>query len=162
VLKMDCYKCFDVTDQARAIVRDPRFASQVPPTAPSRPNDWLVSSRIVQGNTLSDVKCSVRSVEKISYGDVEIRLHGLEQLVCKEQTSALLGAIKRIAERHAIHEHVTLREVVTAIEADFDVMGVAEALRGNSYDGNLARPRRFEIAAAISRLRVPGILIPKV
>ncbi|RMH95193.1 MAG: ATPase, partial [Calditrichaeota bacterium] len=66
---------------------------------------------------------------------------------------------------HAIHLAVakgfmdgraSLKEVVMALERFFDEQGL-DALdpfhRGERHPGNFARPRIFEIAAAINRLR---------
>ena len=158
VLKMDSYCCCDVTQAAKEIVAAPRFASQVPPGAP-RVATWAFASRLVQPHVLSHIlasKCSVRSLEKISCGEVELRLHGLDQLVTQSQTCAILAAVHRIAKSPA---RKTLKELMDQIESDFDSLGVADTLNSSTFDGSLARPRRFEIAAAISRLRAPGALV---
>jgi len=157
VLKMDNYTCCDVTQDAKAIVMDPRFISQVPPCASSIAN-WCVLSRFVKTHVLKQAlgaKCSVRAMEKISFGDQELRLHGLDQLVTQSQTVAILAAFYRMAETEEIK---TLIELIRDIEMDFDTVGVTDALNSNSFDGTLARPRRFEIAAALCRLRAPGVL----
>jgi len=50
----------------------------------------------------------------------------------------------------------TLREVIEEVEGFLDEEGL-DALdpfrRGESHPGNFARPRKYEIAAAINRLR---------
>ncbi len=100
----------------------------------------------------------MRSVEKISYGDsVEIRLSGLEQIVCVQQTNAILAALHKIAK---VHEHfVKLKDVVDSIELELNEKeSIAVALDHNTFDGTLARPRKYEIAATLNRLRLPNIL----
>lgn len=158
VLKMESYSCVDVTDAAKAIVIDPRFVSQVPPGAPSVAN-WSVVSRLVQPQVLNQVlatKCSVRARESISCGDEEILLHGLDQLVTQSQTCAILAAFYRMASSTG---EKTLFDLILDMERDFDLVGVANALNPSLCDGSLARPRRFEIAAAVSRLRAAGVLL---
>ena len=190
VLKMKNYGCHDVTADAKAVVTNPQFASQVPPVAGGSAPSWTgFPSRFVDRSVFRpDWKTAVRSTDKISYGDdIEIRLFGLEQvnpasremmsregvylvyrlawlthsllllqLVAKEQTNAILSAMHVIAKGG---RRGTLREICEAIEADFMTRGLAPTLGSEaSFDGTLARPRKFEIAGAISRLRLAGLL----
>lgn len=46
----------------------------------------------------------------------------------------------------------SLSQLLDTIEAEMDAAGL-DALTGGSRPGDLARPRRFELAAAINRLR---------
>lgn len=87
----------------------------------------------------------------------ELELAGLEQLVEVSQARAVGDALLRIRRQLAAGGGGawcgrSLADVAAALEAEMDAGGL-DALAGGKRPGNLARPRRFEIAAAVSRLR---------
>ena len=85
VIMMDCYKCFDVTERAKQIVAsapqpDKHLSSDPIPFGTIRP-------RYARGNSFqANGKVAVRSKDTISYGEVDLDLSTLEQLVTKSQT----------------------------------------------------------------------------
>jgi predicted ABC-class ATPase len=102
-----------------------------------------------------EVKIDARDVDRIRYGEGDIDLRAVEQLVDPSQTRAV-GLAIHLATQRFMDGESTLREVLDRIEELFDREGL-DALdpfhRPGHHPGNLARPRRFEIAAAINRLR---------
>lgn len=86
----------------------------------------------------------------------ELELAGLEQLVEVSQARAVGDALLLIRRRlmggSGAWRGLSLADVAAALEAEMDAGGL-DALAGGKRPGNLARPRRFEIAAAVSRLR---------
>jgi hypothetical protein len=74
---------------------------------------------------------------------------------CVEQTNAVLLALHRIAEK--AQGGATVRGAVDAFVADFERGGLGETL-GGGLDGKLAAPRTFEIAGALNRLRLAGLI----
>ena len=102
-----------------------------------------------------DVKISAKERDLILYGREAIDLRALEQLVDTSQTRAIAYAIYRMAERLGREER-TLSEWLTLFEDEVDSHGLdplAPFHRTGQHPGNLARPRRFELAAAINRMR---------
>ena len=102
-----------------------------------------------------DVKFSSRGREEIVYGTTEIDLRAVEQLFDPSQTRAIVGAIHLAAERFIDGERA-LPKVLDALEAFFDdegLDGLDPFHRPGRHPGALARPRRFEIASAINRMR---------
>jgi len=107
-----------------------------------------------------EVKIDARSLDAIFYGDDPIDLRGVEQLVDRSQTRAVGLAIHLAAERYMDGE-ATLAEVLDRLDAFFDdaeveghgLDGLDPFHRPEHHPGALARPRRFEVAAAINRLR---------
>jgi hypothetical protein len=101
------------------------------------------------------VKIDAKDRDLILFGNDPIDLQGVEQLVDLSQTRAVGHAIHLATERF-MDGKATLAEVVTAVEEFFDAHGL-DALdpfhRQERHPGNFARPRRFELAAAINRLR---------
>jgi hypothetical protein len=86
------------------------------------------------------------------YGEVELDLSGLEQIVSKEQTNSIALALQRLTALEN-GSKMTIFQVLTQLNALLDHEGL-EALANGQFDGSLARPRTFEIAGAINRLRV--------
>lgn len=80
----------------------------------------------------------------------------VEQLVEVSQTRAIADALVKLrgalAGRGGPWTGRPLTQVLDALEAEMDERGV-DALAGRAKPGNLARPRRFELAAAVNRLR---------
>jgi hypothetical protein len=96
-----------------------------------------------------------RGLDHIRFGSEEIDLAGVEQLVDPSQTRAV-GYALHLARQRFVDGEATLREVLDRLEALFDDAGL-DVLdpfgRSGRHPGNFARPRRFEIAAAVNRLR---------
>ena len=67
-----------------------------------------------------------------------------------------VGNVIHLATERLMNGKATLREVADAVEAFFDHRGL-DALdpfhRPERHPGNFARPRKYEITAAINRLR---------
>ena len=102
-----------------------------------------------------DVKIDAKAIDQIHFGDSAIDLRGVEQLVDRSQTRAVGNAIHLATERFA-KDGATLGEIIAQLEAFFDAHGLDELdpfHRSDQHPGNLARPRGFEIAAAINRMR---------
>ena len=79
----------------------------------------------------------------------------MEQLVDLSQTRAAGHALLLAATRF-MDGRASLREVIERVEAFFDAEGLDPLdpfHRAGHHPGNFARPRGFEIAAAINRLR---------
>jgi predicted ABC-class ATPase len=102
-----------------------------------------------------DVKIDARGLNRIRFGAHEIDLSGVEQLVDASQTRAV-GYAVHLARQRFIDGTATLPEILDRLEALFDDAGL-DCLdpfeRPGCHPGNFARPRRFEIAAAINRMR---------
>ena len=101
------------------------------------------------------MKFSSRDREEIVYGTTEIDLRAVEQLFDPSQTRAIAGAIHLAASRFVDGER-PLSEVLDALESFFDeegLDGLDPFHRPGRHPGALARPRRFEIASAINRMR---------
>ena len=157
VIELKSYRPIDVTERAREIARsstDERRAE--PATAIHRPADRaLLATSFDARRGRRDVKFSSRDCEEIVYGTTEIDLRAVEQLFDASQTRAIAGAIHLAATRFVDGER-SLGEVLEAIEAVFDEEGLDALDPFHSKDrhpGALARPRRFEIASAINRMR---------
>ncbi|HEY5659098.1 MAG TPA: ABC-ATPase domain-containing protein, partial [Myxococcota bacterium] len=157
VILMRDYRPADATQDAREVARRHTSARRSEAPAPLPP----VTPRIPLAQSFDasrgrrDVKIDAKALDLILYGREPIDLRHVEQLVDPSQTRAVGDAIHLAAERF-MDGSATLREVLDAVDALLDAQGL-DVLdpfhRPERHPGNLARPRRFEIAAAINRLR---------
>lgn len=98
-------------------------------------------------------RITARDLHHLRYGNSELELSGLEQLVDMSQTRAIGNALQWIALRGA--PALPLAAHLDALDAHLDAEGVEglSTAPQNHHPGALARPRRFEIASALNRLR---------
>ena len=152
VIMMDEYRPRDVTAQARAIAekyraeRKPEGGERFGEVTPRRP----LPESLDPSKGRRDVKLKTRDLDELQFGLHEIDLSAVEQLVSRSQTRAIGHALVRLKQRYLDGQR-TLREAVEALERDLDAHGL-DVLTPSPL-GDLARPRRFEIAAALNRLR---------
>lgn len=157
VIELKNYRPRDVTERAQAIAAAAPDGVRPPPATPLRrpaaraPLPASFDAR--RGR--KDVKFSSRDREEIVYGTTAIDLRAVEQLFDPSQTRAIAGAIHLAASRFVDGER-PLSEVLDALESFFDeegLDGLDPFHRPERHPGALARPRRFEIASAINRMR---------
>ncbi len=157
VIMMKEYLPREVTEQARQISRQYITHRQQEVPEPFR----QVTERIPVAGSFDpsrgkrEVKIDAKGLETILFGTTPIDLRYLEQLVDVSQTRAIGYAI-HLANRLWMDGQRSLSRILDELEVYLDDQGV-DALdpfrRGERHPGNFARPRRFEIGAAINRLR---------
>ena len=170
IVEMRAYRPEDVTARAKTIAAAspattpqaaPQSTAQSPPRSESRSALRRPLDRVPDRKSFDarrgrrDLKISSRACEEIVYGTTEIDLRGVEQLVDPSQTRAIGAAIQMAAARF-MNDGATLSEVLDALERFFDDAGLDPLdpfHRPERHPGAYARPRRFEIAAAINRMR---------
>jgi predicted ABC-class ATPase len=161
VIELKDYQPRDVTQRARAIANlelredsDPAVAMERPPLVAPRPRIPDPESFDARRGR-REVKLSSRACEEIVFGTTQIDLRGVEQLFDPSQTRAVAGALYLAASRF-MHSDRTLSQILDDLDQLLDAEGL-DALdpfhRKGRHPGALARPRRFEIAAAINRMR---------
>ena len=117
--------------------------------APPTPRAPIARSLSAYAGGKNRVK--VRETESIDYGDEHINLHMVEQLTEIGQTKAIADAMVHIQTARA-DGRTPLAEILAALDADFDA-GSLDVINPERKYGWYSRPRKFEIAAAINRLR---------
>ncbi|UFJ42766.1 ABC-ATPase domain-containing protein [Brevibacillus humidisoli] len=152
VIMMDEYKAIDVTGEAKAIARenDDRKREggsdfgQLTPRVPL-PGSFPLDRR---GRDRVDAK----GRETILLGDQRIDLSAVEQLVDQSQTYAIAEMLRHIASR--ADGRMTLAQLIGQLFDQIEADGLESISRYvGRHPGDLALPRRFEVAAAINRLR---------
>ena len=160
VMAMRDYRLFDVTGKALEIARRKSTGRTREVWAPL--GDFAARSPDPKSFDPSRGKRAVRldvpERDAIVYGRERLDLRAVEQLVDRSQTRAVALAIHLAATR-LMKDGASLPQILDALEAllDHEGLDVLDPFgshdRPGAHPGNLARPRRFEIAAAINRLR---------
>jgi predicted ABC-class ATPase len=168
VIMMRDYAASDATDEARRIATDHETGRVVEsreamqPITPRIP--WADGFSAARGRR--DVKISAKSREAILYGEQAIDVRHVSQLLDTSQTRAVAFAIHLASERLMGGERKgvrrsrpTLAQVLDGLDAFFDAEGLdgldpyREDRSSEAHPGSFARPRRYEIAAALNRMR---------
>ncbi len=152
VIAMENFQPIDVTEKAKAIAkanateRTPEGGKQFGQITPRVP----LPESIDPSRGQRDVKLKVRDVDEIRFGGEEIDLSAVEQIVEAGQLRAIAEAIV-YAKRQYVNGHSTLPEILGCVMADIESQGLD--VLTNFPQGDLVRFRRFELAAALNRLR---------
>ncbi len=152
VIMMDEYRPYDVTSRAKAIAE--KYRAERKPEGGDHFGE--ITHRIPLPHSLDpskgkrEVKITARGVKTILFGRHEIDLSAVEQLVDPSQLNAIGQALYYAREKY-MDGRRTLREILDAVERDIrekglDVIDVRPM-------GDYAYFRRFELAAALNRLR---------
>lgn len=153
VIMMDEFRPRDVTARAREIARN--YPSQRQPEGGT--GFGAIPTRIPLAESFDPLrrgrlKVEAKGLNTIRFGDETILLHCVEQLVDPSQTRAIAAAMLQLAQKYA--GRFSLREAIARLMAEVDRYGLESlAPRPSGPPGDYARPRPFELAAAINRLR---------
>ncbi len=151
VIAMEDFKPHDVTGRAKEIADTYRAER----TAEGGDAFGTVASRTPRAESINPAKgkksvnVKTRGKRHIQFGSEDIDLAGVEQLVDSSQTRAIaqgLVYIKKILENGSTLTHALDQVEAEVVEHGYDVL-----MPGRP--GDLAEFRRFELAAALNRLR---------
>jgi predicted ABC-class ATPase len=152
VIAMENFQPNDVTEKAKAIakqhatVRTPEGGIQFGQITQRVP----LPESIDPSRGHRDVKLKVRDVDEVVFGTEEIDLSAVEQIVEMGQLRAIASAIVYAKEQY-INGRRTLPEILDYVIADIESQGLD--ILSNLPEGDLVLLRRFELAAALNRLR---------
>lgn len=151
ILKIENGEVQDVTTEAKQL--------QVPPLQPAPPSQpilnmeksrYIVPSSIDASLGKEDHHVEARSLTQLEFGRLLIELDQVSQLADIHQT-VTIGRILYYARQHYMDEQRTIREVLDLVDRDLSTEGLECLTR--DLRGDLARPRRYEIASLINRLK---------
>jgi predicted ABC-class ATPase len=157
VIALREFQPHDVTADAEKIVAETGAARRVETSSPLTGFAQRIplAESVDASRGQRELAISARGLDRIDFGRSQIDLRGVEQLVDASQTRAIAVAIQLAATRW-MDGRRTLCAVLDELEQLLDARGLDELdpyHRPGCHPGNYARPRRFEIAAAINRLR---------
>ena len=157
VIMMQNYLPYDVTNEAKEIAF--KYKNQRSKEV-EEVKEWY-RARIPIKESFSPykkkgkIKIDVKDLDKIVYGKEIIELRGVEQIVDLNQTRAIGMAIY-LASKRFMDNKSTLKEVLKDLDDCINKKGLDildPFYKEEKHPGSFARPRIFEIAAAINRLR---------
>mgnify|MGYP005991886481 CR=1 FL=1 len=175
VLQMDAYVCKDVTARAKEIASmqlGPSSAGGgvVPPPLPAAAAGGCSDTRAMyalpktraprMASLASDGKVQTRSMATVQFGGGELDLGGVEPLVEVGQTRAIVDILQWAGSQLSNGKGlpggsraspISLPELLDWLDGALDE--TLDAVKQGWFEGNHTRPRRFEIAAAMGRLR---------
>lgn len=165
VIEMRAFQPFDATARAREVARAHPTGRAVERAAPfSMPAPRVpVPGSLDATRGRREVKIAARGRELLEFGAERIELGGLDQLLEPSQTRAI-GFALELARRRLIDGRAGIPEVLDSLDALLDEHGldVLDPLceKAPRHPGDFARPRRYELAAALSRLRSLAVAAP--
>lgn len=160
VICMHCYQPEDATARAHAIAASYDTISQKSASSRVEPHPTLPARTVVsvhprpppKGRGQRDIRVKTRTLHTIQMDSEELDLCAVEQLVEISQTRAVADGLMHMRKKLlGAWKGLLLTEILNKMEEEMDQGGL-DAISGGK-PGNLARPRRFEIAAALNRLR---------
>ena len=152
VIAMENFQPEDVTAKAKAIA----LANRTERTSEGGEQFGQITTRIPLPESIDpsrgqrDVKLKVRDVDEVVFGTQEIDLSAVEQIVETGQLKAIAQALV-YAKRQYINGHNALPEILNRVMADIESEGLD--ILTTLPQGDLVVFRRFELAAALNRLR---------
>ena len=152
VIAMDAYVPQDVTGEAKKIAQKYK--------AERRQEGGVTFGNITPRNPLAasfdpsrgrkEVKIDVKGTRTLVFGRHTIDLSAVEQLVDPSQTRAIGDSLVRASREH-MNGRRSLHQITDLLMNEIETQGL-DVLNSRPL-GNYALPRRFEVAAAINRLR---------
>ncbi|KAE8990453.1 hypothetical protein PR003_g21728 [Phytophthora rubi] len=145
VIMMDSYEPRDVTVEAKKIASEHGEIRQDAEFGGFKSRIPLSRGFEVNGKVVS------RGLGKIQYGEVDLDLSAVEQIVEPSQVRTIADAIQKM--RSFMDGKSTLDEVLAKLESEMDRTGSLDVVGFHKKSGFYTRPRKLELAAAINRLR---------
>ncbi|MEG4074894.1 ABC-ATPase domain-containing protein [Microcoleus sp. Pol14C2] len=152
VISMDNFYAYNVTEKAKEISKK----YSIRRAAEGRENFGDITQRVPIPASLDpsrgrrDVRVKVRDVDELAFGTEDIDLGAVEQIVDSGQLRAIAAAMV-YAKQQYMDGKRTLSEIIDFVMADIEAQGMD--ILSPFPEGDFAMFRRFELAAAINRLR---------
>lgn len=151
VLRIEQHQITDVTKAAHSLGIE---AAAAPDNAADlsravEKSRWVVPSSIDASHGPLDADLGALNVQSLRFGRNRIDLSGIRQLADVHQT-ATIGMILHYGKVRYLDEGRPIREMLDLVDRDLSSEGLECLTR--ELRGDLARPRRYEIAAALNRL----------
>jgi predicted ABC-class ATPase len=152
IFRIDNYHVTDITREAKQIsIRAPDIRPDAEALARLvEQSRWVVPSSVDPSSGRHDAVVGAEAIDRLRFGNYIVDLSAIAQLADACQTETI-GLILYYAKSRYLQEGRPLREILDLIDRDLSTEGLECLTR--DLRGDLARPRRYEIAAALNRLR---------
>ncbi|MDR7299851.1 ABC-ATPase domain-containing protein [Haloactinomyces albus] len=147
VLMMDSYRAYEMTDRAREVAASPTGRHAEAEHFPA------LRARVPDPSSIGTDRPKVRSrgTDALTLGDSTVELRAVEQLVDPSQVTGIGLALVTCVRAGLLDGTRTVAEILDAFDSTVDKRGIAAV--DDRFVGDFAVPRRFELAAALNRLR---------
>lgn len=158
VIMMDTYIPYNVTAKVKEImVNFPLEREERAQTAFGDITNRQFDMQTLQSKKGDRSKLEAKGLSKIVMGRTDITFEQTEQLIDPSQTR-MIAVILQFLERKKLFEQKTLHQLLDTLEQQMDKSGLASFTTfKNQHPGNIARPRRYEIAAVLNRMRTAKV-----
>ncbi|WP_121615634.1 ABC-ATPase domain-containing protein [Virgibacillus halodenitrificans] len=154
VIMMESYLPHNVTEKAKQIMENNPLERDM-----SKDDTFgKVRDRYFQQSTLQTKKgkrskTQAKGLSTILMGTTDITFHHTEQLVDSSQTRMIAEIISYLDRSNRL-ENKSLHTILNELEKKMDTEGLASfTIFKDQHPGDIARPRRYEIAAVLNRMR---------
>ncbi|WP_085992848.1 ABC-ATPase domain-containing protein [Oceanobacillus senegalensis] len=154
VIMMDEYIPHNVTEKAMQIMKkDPLERDEVISERFGQITNRYFQQQSLQTTKGKRSKTQAKGLYKIIMGKNDISFEYTEQLVDASQTRMIAEIIQYLDRKKSLG-NISLNDLMEKIEEQFDKDGLASfTIFNDQHPGDLARPRKYEIAAVFNRMR---------
>ena len=151
VLKVENFCITDITEEAKALDITPSTVadSDVNLSTMLSRSRWVMPSSIDPSIGREDVVIETEEDDYVQFGRSIIDLSEIKQIAGVDQARAI-GFVLYYAKLRFMDEGYPLCEILDLVDRDLSNEGLNTLVR--DMRGDLARPRRYEVAAALNRL----------
>jgi predicted ABC-class ATPase len=151
ILKVENFRVSDITEEAKGldIVPSSVAGNDMALSSMLSRSRWVMPSSIDPSIGREDLVIQTDGEDFVQFGRSIIDLSEVKQVASVEQARAI-GFILYYAKLRYMDEGYPLREILDLVDRDLSNEGLNALAR--DLCGNLARPRRYEVAAALNRL----------
>ena len=143
VIGMNAYRAEDLRDSVSELVG---------PVSDLSDGTWSSPmARTVSPASLAPGKIKAGDDRRIRYGESDIDVVGVEQILSRDHAWSVARALAVIHERADGPGEMSV--LLDRLETLLDAEGIDGLAGGRTADGGLIRPRRLEVAAAMNRYR---------
>ncbi|WP_174616150.1 ABC-ATPase domain-containing protein [Virgibacillus ihumii] len=159
VIMMEAYVPYNVTDEARKIMeQDPLDRESL-----SAETFGDITNRYFKQNSLQTQKgkrskTQAKGLTKILMGKTDISFDDTEQLADESQTRMIAEIIQYLDRTNGLGNR-SVHQLLDDVEKQMDKDGLASfTVFNDQHPGDIARPRRYEIAAVLNRMRTAKVI----
>ena len=151
ILKVDDFQISDITEEAKALEIQPAKLSgdTVNLASMLSRSRWVMPSSIDPSVGREDLVIFTDDEDYLQFGRSIVDLSAIRQIADVDQARAL-GFVLYYAKLRYMDEGYPMREILDLVDRDLSNEGLNALVR--DMRGDLARPRRYEVAAALNRL----------
>ncbi len=151
ILKVENYKVSDITAEAKALDVVPSSVADdsVNLSSMLSRSRWVMPSSIDPSIGREDIVIHADEEDFLQFGRSLVDLGAVRQ-ICDANQALAIGFVLYYAKLRYMDEGYPLREILDLVDRDLSNEGLNALSR--DVRGDLARPRRYEVAAALNRL----------